>query len=204
MRAQQFPDLFPFTIPFLLPPAHLQFSVSSAPFCTFLPSKEFKGLTLQYRICSAIFLLAFIPKSKLIQPCQDVKKHPSHSGENPHPHIYNSGRKHIYWSKLHKPRAFKKKKKHAATYNKIEHTKIDHLLGIKILTINCHFIVLNDIKEEFLLFSFRKLFLSNIMTMMLEKFQQQFQFYIYQESETFVWIHCVSWRQVIRQAYICK
>lgn len=29
------------------------------------------------------------------------------------------------------------------------------------------------------------------MTMMLEKFQQQFQFYIYQESETFVWIQCV-------------
>lgn len=106
------------------------------------------------------------------------KKNPSYSGETSHPQIYNSGRKHIYWSKLHKPRAFFLKKKHAATYNKIEHTKIHHLLGIKILTINCHFIVLNDIKEEFLLFSFRKLFVSNIMTMMLEKFQQQFQFYI--------------------------
>lgn len=109
VRAQQFPHLFPFTIPFLLPPAHLQFSVSSAPFCTFLPSKEFKGLTLQYRICSAIFLLEFIPKSKLIQPCQGAKKNPSYSGETPHPHIYNPGRKHIYWSKLHKPRAFLKK-----------------------------------------------------------------------------------------------
>lgn len=106
VRAQQ----FPFTIPFLFPPAHLQFSVSAAPFCTFLPSKEFKGLTLQYRICSAIFLLAFIPKSKLIQRCQGVKKNPSYSGEAPHPHIYNSGRKHIYWSKLHKPSFFKKKK----------------------------------------------------------------------------------------------
>lgn len=95
-----------------------------------------------------------------------------------HTHIFITQGENTFIGRSFTNRELFLKKKHAATYNKIEHTKIHHLLGIKILTINCHFIVLNDIKEEFLLFSFRKLFVSNIMTMMLEKFQQQFQFYI--------------------------
>lgn len=119
-RPRPRPGLFPLPALCSFHLAHLHFSVSPGPaFCfVFSPVEGISrpGSSVENLQCSLYHRrsLAWIhPQVQAAPALARRGKDPPHTqARTPHPHSYNLGIKHIYWSKRYKPRVFKK---HTAT-----------------------------------------------------------------------------------------